>query len=506
MKRISLAACALALTLAAHAACAQSIDMDAAHIRFEFPDSFTVVSPQLATVYAPLLAEHGIDAETLSADLAEQGVLARAYDEDFAEYRSVVTLTDDLSASIFDMANVTTEQRRTMKTRAENNQLFETTGLRARDVEWVKENDEYWLYIHYTVTRSDEIIGRGIRYVTIKNGMYVMIDWQTADRRFTNKDIAALRESVHGLTVTERIAEPTHPVELTAEIPSETTNAALQIEGKASPGSFLVAQAPDENGVMQMLSVGEVGSGGSFNLLVELPAEGRYDITLTASHEGMLDTSVYGTVAYSAKTLPVSGIPEDGSVTTVTTDTVKLEGSTLAGVQLQLITPYGLTKKRSGSSGAFTFDLTTEEEGEYNYTLVCDKDGYDQRRIQFTLNRMMTMDQEKAAIRDQSVRISYKNLQRDLDENRGKTMTLYGPVTEISSSGKQTYLRSQFNKDASGKWFNPVVIVTDQEISVKEGDMITAVVTVGGVYVEQDASGKEIIVPQFTLLFLDKVE
>ena len=85
-------------------------------------------------------------------------------------------------------------------------------------------------------------------------------------------------------------------------------------------------------------------------------------------------------------------------------------------------------------------------------------------------------------------------------------MTIYGPVTEISSSGKQTYLRVQYNKDASGQWYNPVVIVTDQEIDVREGDMVTAVVTVEGVYVEQDASGKDVNVPQMTLIFMDKVE
>ena len=343
MKRTLLAA--LALMLCAAAASAQTIDMDEAHVRFVFPDSYTVVSPQLATVYASLLEQNGIDAESLAAQLAEQGVLARAYDEQFDETRSVIARTDDLSAEIFDMASVTDAQRRTMRTRAENNQLFETTGLRARDVEWQRENGEYWLYIHYNVTRADEIIGRGIRYVTVKNGMYVMLDWQTSGRRFTNKDIAALRASTQQLTVTQTIEAPTHPVTLTAEIPTETTSASLTISGRATAGAFLSASAPDENGVMQTLSIGEVGSSGAFSLLVELPQEGKYDITLTASREGMLETSVYGSVTYSARTLPVSGIPEDGSVTTVTTDTVTISGTTLTGGKYYL-------------EGGLTADLT----------------------------------------------------------------------------------------------------------------------------------------------------
>ena len=504
MKRIFSIAAALALCCTA--AAAQTIDMDAAHARFVFPDSYTVVSPQLAQAYSGLLAEHGIDGAALAQELTEQGVQARAYDEAFDEFRSVVTLTDDLSAEIYDIKDVTDEQRRRMKNRASDNGLFETTGLRAKDVEWQKENGEYWLYIHYNVTRADEIIGRGIRYVTVKNGMYIMLDWQTSGRRFTNKDIAALRASTHELTITETITEPTHPVTLEASMPSETTKSAVTISGKATAGAFLVAQAPDAAGEMQTLSVGEVGSGGKFDLLVELPEEGRYEITLTASKDGMLDGSTYGTITYSAKTLPVSGVPEDGTVTTITTDTYEIRGQTLAGVQMQLLTPFGLSKKSSGNDGSFKFELNTKEAGEYGYTLVCDKDGYDQRRIQFTINRVMTRDQEQEAIREQSVKISYKNLQRDLDENRGATMTIYGPVTEISSSGKQTYLRVQYNKDASGQWYNPVVIVTDQEIDVREGDMVTAVVTVEGVYIEQDASGKDVNVPQMTLIFMDKVE
>ena len=60
--------------------------------------------------------------------------------------------------------------------------------------------------------------------------------------------------------------------------------------------------------------------------------------------------------------------------------------------------------------------------------------------------------------------------------------------------------------DADGKWYNDVIVIAEEDTGVKEGDMLTAVVTVDGVYQEQDASGKEIIVPRFELLFVDKIE
>ena len=504
MKRIVLMLAALLLPCAA---CAQTITMPEQGLTFDYPESWLVVSPQLAMIYAPLLEENGIDASALSEEMEAQGVRSRAYREDFAQHMSVITRADDLSGEIFDMDGVTEDQRRELRSKAENNDLWETTGYRAQDVEWHKEDGAYWLYIHYTRTYADEIIGRGLRYVTVKNGMYVMLDWQIDSGRFGNRDIAAFRARTHDLTV-EQIAEaPVRTVRLTAEIPQETTTADFVITGKTTAGATLVAQAPDAQGEMQVLSVGQAGSGGSFSLLVELEAEGAYDITLAASGEGMADAIAGGTITYSAKTLPVSlgGIQEDGTHT-VTQDKTVISGTTLAGVQMQLVTPFGVAKKRAGNDGSFSFELTTQDEGEYRYTLILDKDGFDQRRYAFTLVRVMTDDQEKAAVRDTAEKIAYRTLQRDLPDNRGKVMSLYGPVIEVSGSGDTQYIRMQFNKGADGVWYNPVIIVAQEDMGAKVGDMITAVVEVAGVFEEQDSQGEPVMIPRFDLLFVDKVE
>ncbi|MBP3523429.1 MAG: hypothetical protein J6M56_07645 [Clostridia bacterium] len=506
MKRI-LSWLILALTLAPCAASAQTIAMEAQGLAFDYPESWIVVSPQLAMVYAPLLEENGIDASALSQDMEAQGVLSRAYRQDFAQHMSVIVRTDELSGEIFDIAEITDAQRRELRRMAESNTIWETTGNRTQDVEWQKENGEYWMYIHYIRTFSDEIIGRGLRYLTVKNGMYVMLDWQIDSGRFGNRDIASFRARTHDLTI-EKIAEqPVRTVRLTADIPQETTNANLVITGQTTANAELVAQAPDQTGEMQLLSVGQAGASGSFSLLVPLEEEGTFDITLTASVEGMADASVSGTVTFSAKTLPVSlgGIEESG-VHTVTQSKTVISGQTLAGAQMQMVTPFGVSKKRAGNDGSFSFELTTEQAGEYRYTLILDKDGFNQRRYPFTLVRVMTDDQEKAAVRASAEKISYKTLQRDLSENRGKVMSLYGPVTEVSASGSTQYIRMQFNKAANGTWYNPVVIVAGEDMGAKVGDMITVVAEVSGVFEEQDDQGEPVMVPRFDLLFVDKVE
>ena len=59
MKRILLLTLALCLLLACPAL-AQRIDMDDAHVSFDYPDTWLVVSPQLCTTYAQLLADAGV--------------------------------------------------------------------------------------------------------------------------------------------------------------------------------------------------------------------------------------------------------------------------------------------------------------------------------------------------------------------------------------------------------------------------------------------------------------
>lgn len=480
---------------------AQTIVMADAHMAFEYPESWLVVSPQLAGVYAPLLAQAGIDSDELSQELETQGVLSRAYNADFTQCMSILVHDDDLAFEIYDMASVTDEQRKTIRRRAENGQLFETTGYRVQDAEWQKENGLYWLYIHYTKTRGDQTVGRGIRYVSVANGQYVTLDWQISSGRFGNRDLSTFRGRISDLTI-EKVEAPVRSVRLTADIPTETNTASFEITGETTANAALIASAPDGIGDMQTLSVGQAGSSGSFKLLVELPEEGTYDVTLTASKEGMLTSSANGTITFSAKTLPVSGIAE---TIETSSDVTTISGQTLSGVQIQLVTPFGLTKKRSGNDGSFKFELTTKDEGDYDYTLILDKDGYDQRRIRFTITRVMTDTQEKDRIKADAETISYKNLQKNLSENQGKTMVIYGPVTEVSSGGGSYYVRMQYNKDSSGKWFNPVVVVASEDMGAKVGDMMRIVVTVDGVYEEQDSMGETVIVPRLRLVFVDEI-
>lgn len=482
---------------------AQRIDMDEAHLAFEYPEDWLVVSPQLCGVYAPLLEGLSIDAQRLAEDMEAQGIWSRAYDDDASQWLSVLTMADDTSAEIYDIERASQDDRKRIKNRAQNNGLWETTGYRMQDTEWQIEGGVYWLRGHYIRTSGDQTIGRGLRYMTIRNGQYVMIDWQIGNARFGNADLKAFRGRIRDLTITESVPEPTRTVKLTASIPQETISQTICITGQTEAGAGLIASTAEG----EVLSVGGTGKGGAFELNVELPGEGTFDLVLTATLEGRSDATMTGRVTFSAKTLPLTlvGAQED-SVTTVTQDSTTISGTTLENAQIQLVTPFGMTKKRADKNGAFSFDVTTEDAGEYKYTLIIDKSGFTQRRIFFTLRRETTEAQEKQKVRETAESVSYKNLQKCRDEDQGKTMRIYGPVTEVSKAGDITYIRMLYNRDGNGQWYNTVVIVAEEAVSVRVGDMLTAVVTVDGVYVESNSDGSDVNVPKLNLVFVDKVE
>ena len=493
----------LLLCAIVHIGVAQSIRMEAGSLAFEYPDDWLVLSPQLTYVYEPLLSEAGISAEDLASDMQRQNILSCAYNADYSQHVAVSVWETEYSQQMFDISRASTADRRSLRRQTENNSLYNVSGYRTQDAEWQTVGERYWLYSHYLITTGGETIGRGLRYLTIHNGQYVALDWQIGSGRFSNRDLASFKTQVRGLTFTREMEEPMKAVRLEAELPTETNRSLITISGTATPGATVTLEVENER--MNRRTVGETTAGakGSFKLEYVLEYEGESELILHAHAEEMIDSTLTGWITYNSKTLPVSGIEENQ---TTTEDTVILTGKTLAGAQLQLVTPFGLSKKRAGNDGSFSFELNTKEEGTYEYTLLLEKSGYVQRRVPFVIVRIKTDDQQKADIRKSAVKIAYKDLQKGLESNNGKIMNLYGLVTEVSSGGDLTYIRMQYSKTSGGKWINPVILVSETPEEVKAGEFISVVAEVDGIYEEQDSAGNDINVPRLNLLFIDRVE
>lgn len=499
MKKV-LAFIFIILLLPAAAQC-QVIRMEAGDVAFDFPDRWLCVSPQLCSFYTRELTGAGIEPEGLREQLLSQGILCRGYNETYSQWISVLMREDDLSLGYFDMSRADMGQRKQIRLQAEGNNLFEVTGLRTQDAEWQQISDRYWLYVHYIRLENGENAGRGIRYMTIHNGQWIIVDWQKAGR-FSNRDLASFKKQLSGLVFTRDAEEPIRNVTVNAQLPSETNTGMLEVTGTATIGAQMTLLLT-EDGSLREAAWDTAGNRGQFTLSYELSQQGETEYQVLAEREGMLPTTLTGTIYYDAKTIPLSGIDE---TITTTSDKTVIRGETLGGTTLQLVAPKGMTKKRAANDGSFSFELTTEQEGTYEYTLLLDKGNYAQRRFSFSIVRLMTDDQQKADVRKSAIRISYRDLQKDLPENRGQVLNIRGPVVEVSQNSGTTFVRMNYSRSTGKSWTNPVILVCEEDPGLRTGDMVTVLCRVEGIYVEQNAKGEDVNIPRLQMLFIDHVE
>ena len=503
MKRLTtlLLSAALCLLFAA-CACAQTVTMEDIYAQIDFPDTWLVLSPQLLRVYEPLLSQHGFDVDGMAERYASEGVAAEAWDESFSQSMRVMVTQDTRSQTIFDIGRSTAAERSAMAKYYETTSNFTSTPYRFQQVEWQKHS-QYgrFLFLRYNIVDEDgDIAERGVRYLTIQNGMNYIIDWTIPDRRFTNRDLTSFQARLETFAFTAILEAPPLPVTLSAAIPAEVSDAHVELSGTTNSNAALYITLSDGDSAGEVVSVASADADGYFSIFFDLPAEGSYSITLTAEKDGYADASIRQTVVYAGSLLPVSidAWPEDPW----TEDTFTLSGTTLPGSELQLITDIGLVKKKPGSDGSFRFELNTPEAKTYNYTLVINNGKYTQRRFTFTINRVYTQSQELARIKKSAVSISYRNLQSKSDEYTGQVMRLSGYVSEITQGEGVTFIRLMLSRNTKGVWTTPVIIACAQTPDVTEDERAVIYGYVASPYYEQAETGEEanIAVPGFTFI------
>ena len=116
MKRVILiAAFSIALSLMfAACACAQTVTMEDIYAQIDFPDTWLVLSPQLLRVYEPLLSQHGFDVNGMAERYESEGVIAEAWDADFAQSMRVMVTRDERAQTLFTLDRSTTAERNSM--------------------------------------------------------------------------------------------------------------------------------------------------------------------------------------------------------------------------------------------------------------------------------------------------------------------------------------------------------------------------------------------------------
>lgn len=501
MKRIALLGLtALLCLLFVSCACAQTITMESVYAQLEFPETWLVLSPQLLHAYEPLLSQNGFDVSGMAERYESEGVIAEAWDESFLQSMRVMVTQDTRSQTLFDIDRSTTAERSAMARYYESESNFAATPYRFKQVEWQK-HAKYGrcLFLRYNVVDEDgDITERGVRYITIKNGMNYILDWTIPDRRFTNRDLNAFKARLETLTFMAFLEAPPLPTQLSADIPAEVSNSHVELSGTASENAGIYVTLSDGEGPGEVVSVGSADAKGNFSIYFDIPAEGSYSVTLTAEKDGYADASIRQTIVYEGSLLPVSidAWPTDPW----TQDTFTLRGETLVGSELQLITDIGLVKKKPGADGSFKFELNTPDEKVYNYTLVVNNGKYTQRRFTFTINRVYTQSQEIARLKKSAVSISYRNLQTKANEYKGQVMRLSGYVSEITPGEGVVFVRLMLSRNTKGVWTTPVIIACEETPSIEQGKRAVIYGYVSTPYYEQSGEDTNVAIPGFTFI------
>lgn len=482
---------------------AQEIVMDDIFATMEFPDTWLVLSPQTLSVYEPLLSEAGFDASGMRDRYESDGIVVEAWDEEYKQSMRVMVTTDERSATLFDITRATDTQLRSLRTYYETKSNFTATAYRYQDVAW-QTHPQYgrFLFLRYNlVDENKNIVERGVRYFTIRNGMNYFIDWTIPDRRFTNKDLAAFKETLASFGFTALLDAPPLEIPLTADIPAEVSSAQVTLTGTTLGNAALSIFLSDGESEGEVISVGTAQPNGTFSIFFDLPAEGTYQVALVASAPDYADNTLRQTLVFQASLLRVSidRWPDDPWQE----DTFTLTGETLAGASLQLITDKGVVTKKVGNNGRFTFELNTPTEGTYTYTLVVNKGKYTQRRFPFTINRVFTDTEALTRIKKQATTINYNDLKKKLSDHTGKVMRLSGQVADISEGEGVVFIRLMLHRDTKGVWTRPVIIACEELPAVTLGQRATLYGYVDIAYMEQDASGEDVVVPGFTFICMD---
>lgn len=488
------------------AALAQQIVMEDSGVAMEFPDPWLVLSPSTVRMYGAILQDAGMDADGMARRYAQDGVVCEAWSPDGTECLRLSVTADERSLRLHDIERATDSERKSLKELFANNRYeAQKSNVRYQSASWTTHPSMgRFLLTRYTVKENDEVTGRGLQYFTIRNGANYTIDWYLTGRRLTNADLSWFRQNVlEKFFFTVQIDPPPLPVTLNTSLPVETGNAVLTLEGTASPNAGLTLSCTDGESEEQVLSVGAANADGSFTLNFELEAAGIYALTLTAEKEGYMPTALSGQLTYEPRLLPVNfdRLP-DGEVTS---DTTQLSGTTIAGATLQLLSDKGVTKKRVGSSGTFSFELTTKDAGEHSYTLVVTLDGYDQRRIPIQFTRVITEAQRIQQIKDSAERISYANLQKHSDQHLGAVMRLSGQVSAVTEgTGGAWFIRMNISRNSAGEWGSPVLISCTENPGIERGSSIVVYAAVAQPYLEQSESGEDVNTPGFTFILWEQ--
>ena len=493
----------LVLLLTVFCACAAAeteYPLEAVSGRISFDEgTFVILTPANLSEHPDLLSSMGKTAEELKADWSERGVVLQAWGKGGKKtVIEVSIIQDEESAKYFDTESRTKAERKDYSKEVQTK--AKTQGYSVFDPIVKKhEKSGNWVEFEYLYNGSGESY-RGIYRKIVRNGYTIVLDYQAYNRKLTATDKDSSRHITNTVAIdTLAVETPVITGEdapesaVSADIPAGAANTlsitvppakisndgVFTVEGTAYPGSELVISAMRLSSTVSHHYNDIAGNSGKFKVKVTLPEEGSYTLSIAMYINNVpVQDAFLDVVKYSSTQIPYQLNAEIPSALTM--DSLIISGTTIKNVEIQcIVTVNGgspLTIKprdtvKTNGNGTFSFNIPTEQEGEYEFVLVFSRKGMDTERLSAKATRTLSAADRNARTAGKAEKVNYDKLSKNPDSYIGHTISFDAYITEVKEVGDQWMILAA-QKLNRGKYSNYLVYLADDDPGLAAGTKV----------------------------------
>ncbi|MCR4882043.1 MAG: hypothetical protein K6A68_00595 [Clostridiales bacterium] len=515
----------LALCLCISCSAETLLSFDSIHAQITLDESkYIILTQDNLDKHQEWMSNRNITPESLLEDWNERGVLLQAWTLDSDSCLELTAVTDEWSEKYFDLDQQTKAIRASYRSAHLKGTIGSNDGYKYQSAEW-KNTDQYgrFLMLKYKRT-SNGTTTRGYARRAVRNGYTITLDNKVFGRALKTQDLAALNKAIgtwHFTTVLPVTTQSSQTGEMitasngtassagitanaifTSEPPAETNTGSFKVKGTCTPNLHLIAVLMRMSSSEPLRLETDASKKGNFTIDVKLPEEGTWLMTLTFKDGTQtVGETVFHTTSYSSTTLPVNLDHEVPEV--FPSDKYTLSGKTIKGVTIQCIVEgAGFSKQvKTNNSGAFSFKIPTEADGDYHIILTFQKKGYATRRFTYNVKREMTAEQKNEVVRSTAVKPAYSTLTKKLTNYVGRYMTYNLYLTDIVQNNEEWVLFMAMRSLKTGYKDIVVVTTTEDPGNLAIGSQYRIYGQLVGNYEVQNAEGGSSYYPCFELLF-----
>lgn len=152
------------------------------------PAGWTVSTPDTSAEYMALYGDS--DPDILRERLLAEGEYLTVFSpEGDVRLRLTAESGDETASLYWDIERYTSAMRTAIKEDFLDREAWSLTGYRFTEANWTNRDGQgRMLWLVYNVRRGDEIVARGRRAYTVRNGLILSLDIQVQGRRLTGEE------------------------------------------------------------------------------------------------------------------------------------------------------------------------------------------------------------------------------------------------------------------------------------------------------------------------------